>query len=114
MTSQSPADFIVMNAKEPMSLVASPTGFGGTLDQDFFRGGLLVRTGQTTHRGPPFGCYLPTLTTSAESAHSVTSTHLDRAVIGDPIRFGAATPADILAGASAPKPITIALHGELA
>lgn len=64
------------------------------------------------HLDPPFGDYLPMITTDAEKALGLAPTNIDDASVGDLIMFDAQTTADLLAGKSPPTPLSVALQGE--
>ena len=66
------------------------------------------------HLDPPFGRYLPMITTSARVALGLAPETVDRAAIGDLIQFDAETTADLLGGVMAPTPLTAAVQGDSA
>jgi len=66
------------------------------------------------HLDPPFGDYLPMITTSAKSALGLAPTYVDGAAIGDLLLFDATSSADMLAGTTRPRGLSEALKGEIA
>ena len=65
------------------------------------------------HLDPPFGDYLPMITTEAQKALGHSPTTVDGAVIEDLLIFDAASTSDWLTGTTAPKPLTDILTGDL-
>ena len=65
------------------------------------------------HLDPPYGQYLPLITTNAEQALGLAPTYVDGAAIGDLLLFDAATTPDLLAGGVAPSVVADALQGDL-
>lgn len=64
------------------------------------------------HLDPPFGRYLPMITTNARAALGLAPQTVDGAAIGDLIQFDAETTADLLAGVMAPRPLSAAFQGD--
>ena len=65
------------------------------------------------HLDPPYGQFLPMITTNAEHALGLAPTYVDGAAIGDLLLFDAATTPDLLAGGGAPVALADAIKGEL-
>lgn len=65
------------------------------------------------HLDPPYGDYLPMITTSARAALGLAPIHVDGAAIGDLMMFDATSTSDLLASATGPGPLTGVLQGEL-
>lgn len=66
------------------------------------------------HLDPPFGRYLPMITTNARAALGLAPNTVDGAAIGDLIQFDAETTADLLGGVIAPVPLAAAFQGDSA
>ena len=64
------------------------------------------------HLDPPLAAHLPMITTTAEAALGLSSTHIDGASIEDLISFEAATTADLLSEPAPATPISELLEGE--
>jgi cytosine deaminase len=73
----------------------------------------LALTALAAHLDPPYGDYLPMITTGAETALGLAPTHVDGAAIGDLLLFDAASTPDLLAGGIAPRALADALQGDL-
>lgn len=65
------------------------------------------------HLDPPYGRFLPMITTNAEQALGLVPTYVDGAAIGDLLLFDAATTPDLLAGGVVPSAVADALQGDL-
>jgi len=59
----------------------------------------------SAHLDPPFGQYLPMITTNAQEALGLAPTYVDGAAIGDLLVFDVSNTADLLAGAATPRPL---------
>ncbi|MEL6793718.1 MAG: amidohydrolase family protein, partial [Pseudomonadota bacterium] len=57
------------------------------------------------HLDPPFGRYLPMISTGAEAAMGLTQTPVDGAAVGDLLIWNAETTADLISGAPSPAPL---------
>ncbi|MBE1284001.1 MAG: amidohydrolase family protein [Rhodobacteraceae bacterium] len=64
------------------------------------------------HLDPPFGDYLPMITTNAQTGLGLAPLFVDGAAIGDLLLFDATSTADLLAGGSAPRPLAAVVKGE--
>lgn len=64
------------------------------------------------HLDPPFGDYLPMITTNADQALGLAPAYVDAAAIGDLLLFDATSTSDLLSGASRPVPLSDVLRGE--
>ena len=64
------------------------------------------------HLDPPFGRYLPMITTNARAALGLTPQTVDEAAIGDLIQFDANSTADLLGGVMAPRPLSAVFQGD--
>lgn len=73
----------------------------------------LALTALAAHLDPPYGGYLPMITTSAQTALGLAPTYVDGAAIGDLLLFDAASTPDLLAGGMAPVALVDALQGDL-
>lgn len=73
----------------------------------------LALTALAAHLDPPYGAYLPMITTSAQTALGLAPTYVDGAAIGDLLLFDAASTPDLLAGGIAPRALADALQGDL-
>ncbi len=65
------------------------------------------------HLDPPFGDYLPVITTTAETALGLEPTFIDCASIEELIVFDAASTADLMSGMTPPISMSAVLQGEL-
>ena len=63
------------------------------------------------HLDPPFGDYLPMITTSARAALGLAPIYVDGAAIGDLMLFDATSTADLLANSTGPSLLTDVLQG---
>ncbi|MDD9926299.1 MAG: amidohydrolase family protein [Rhodospirillaceae bacterium] len=63
------------------------------------------------HLDPPFGDYLPMISTSARTALGLAPIHVDDAAIGDLVLFDATSTSDLLASTSGPRPLAGVLQG---
>ncbi len=65
------------------------------------------------HLDPPFGQYLPMITTDAAQAIGLAPRHVDGAAIGDLIQFDAETTADLVGDVMPPTPLAAILKGSV-
>ncbi|KPA23725.1 Cytosine deaminase [Shimia sp. SK013] len=66
----------------------------------------------TAHLDPPFGDYLPMITTGADRALGLAPAYVDVAAIGDLLLFDATSTSDILSGTTRPVPLSDVCKGE--
>lgn len=66
----------------------------------------------TAHLDPPFGDYLPMITTNAAQALGLAPADVDAAAIGDLLLFDAASTSDLLSGAGRPRPLSDVMKGD--
>lgn len=62
---------------------------------------------------PPFGAYLPMITTNAQKALGLAPTYVDGAAIGDLLLFDATSTSDLLSGALSPRLLSDVMQGEI-
>ena len=63
------------------------------------------------HLDPPYGDYLPMITTGARAALGLAPLYVDGAAIGDLMLFDATSTSDLLASATGPRPLAGVLQG---
>ena len=71
----------------------------------------LVLAALAAHLDPPYGDYLPMITTSARAALGLAPINVDGAAIGDLMLFDATSTSDLLANVAAPRPLAGVLQG---
>lgn len=64
------------------------------------------------HLDPPFGRYLPMISTTAESALGLSPTWIDSAGVDDLVIFDVSNISDLLSKTASPKPLSSLLQGE--
>jgi len=72
----------------------------------------LAQAALAAHLDPPFGDYLPMITTIAAKAIGQTPTYVDGAETGDLLLFDAASTSDLIAGMERPQVLADVLQGE--